>query len=540
MSIDETARLKLGVLADSQQMNPAELNGALQMLDALVDCYLLDQYVNTPPASPSDGDAYLLGGAPGGVWNDRAYKIAYCVDGGWQYAEPFNGLRAFVAATGAFIVYRDGAWTDWNSLISAHEVSLASAATCDLGAAGSLFVAVTGTTAITGLGSGANLLRFVRFSQSLTLTHNASSLILPGGANIVTAAGDSALFASDGSGNWRCRFYQRASGIPPVFSGITGSGAAVGSTSPSLTTPSLGAASASSLAVGGAAALFGSLRASFTPVSPSAYWDSATLDLQDGRGFAAGVGAGIVLEGNYSSTAGHVAAFAGLQARKANGTDGDATGSLDIWARSGNIRFLNGGTIDAGEMARFGSDSSFLVGTTANGGWSGYAKAETQHAGNGYALSGYGTSSTSKAMLLRIDNTASAFLHLFYGSSTNVGSITTNGSSTSFNTTSSFALKMAAAPLDAKDAIAGANMMRGRWIGQPDVEWVGGYADEMAALVPEGYKPSTTPGLAPHQQGYDPDGFDYTKWVPYLIAELQRLQGAVAALENRLAAAGIA
>jgi hypothetical protein len=235
MSIDQTARLKLGVLADSQEMTPPELNGALQLLDTLVDCYLLAQYVDTPPGSPSDGDAYLIGGAPTGGWTGYPYKIAYCVDGGWRFAEPFNGLRAFVAATGAFIVYQDGAWADWNGLISAHEVSVASAAMCDLGAAGSLFVCVTGTAAISSFGTAGNRLRFVRFADSLTVSHDAASLILPGAADMVTAPGDTAIFASDSSGNWRCAAYQRAHGGAALATNVTGSGSDVLSAAPVLT-----------------------------------------------------------------------------------------------------------------------------------------------------------------------------------------------------------------------------------------------------------------------------------------------------------------
>ena len=46
------------------------------------------------------------------------------------------------------------------------------------------------------------------------LTHNATSLILPGGANISTAAADTAIMVSEGSGNWRCLAYQRAVSAP--------------------------------------------------------------------------------------------------------------------------------------------------------------------------------------------------------------------------------------------------------------------------------------------------------------------------------------
>lgn len=91
---------------------------------------------------------------------------------------------------------------------------VASAATCDIGAAATDRVRITGTTTITSLGTSANRLRFVHFDNALTLTHNATSLILPTGANIVTAAGDAAIFSSDGSGNWRCLAYLKASNSP--------------------------------------------------------------------------------------------------------------------------------------------------------------------------------------------------------------------------------------------------------------------------------------------------------------------------------------
>jgi hypothetical protein len=94
---------------------------------------------------------------------------------------------------------------------------LASAATTDLGSATGTFVHVTGTTTITSLGTAPQgVRRVVRFAGALTLTHNATSLILPTGASITTAANDTAVFVSEGSGNWRCISYQRATGQPLV------------------------------------------------------------------------------------------------------------------------------------------------------------------------------------------------------------------------------------------------------------------------------------------------------------------------------------
>jgi hypothetical protein len=84
------------------------------------------------------------------------------------------------------------------------------AGTTDIGAATGNYVVVSGTNTITGLGAiQAGTRRTVEFSGVLLLTHNGTSLILPGGANITTAAGDCAEFISEGSGNWRCVNYQR-------------------------------------------------------------------------------------------------------------------------------------------------------------------------------------------------------------------------------------------------------------------------------------------------------------------------------------------
>lgn len=90
---------------------------------------------------------------------------------------------------------------------------IASASTTSIGAATGNTVHITGTTTITSFGTvAAGIERTLIFDGILTLTHNATSLILPTGANIITAAGDTARMMSEGSGNWRCLAYNRKSG----------------------------------------------------------------------------------------------------------------------------------------------------------------------------------------------------------------------------------------------------------------------------------------------------------------------------------------
>jgi hypothetical protein len=94
-----------------------------------------------------------------------------------------------------------------------NSVAVASAGTVDLGAQTGNFLIISGTTTITAFGTvSAGIWKVVRFSGALTLTHNGTSLILPGAANITTVAGDVACFLSEGSGNWRCVWYQPTDG----------------------------------------------------------------------------------------------------------------------------------------------------------------------------------------------------------------------------------------------------------------------------------------------------------------------------------------
>lgn len=112
----------------------------------------------------------------------------------------------------------------------AQGASIASASTTAIGAnTDGNYVHITGTTTITSFGTvAAGISRVVVFDGALTLTHNATSLILPGGANITTAAGDAAEFISEGSGNWRCTKYVSASGfIRFAFGGNVASAATV-------------------------------------------------------------------------------------------------------------------------------------------------------------------------------------------------------------------------------------------------------------------------------------------------------------------------
>lgn len=125
-------------------------------------------------------------------------------------------------------------------------VAVASAATADIGSANSNVISITGNVTITSLGNAAvGTRKQVRFFGNSTLTHNASTLILPGSANITPNVGDFAEFRSLGSSSWICSNYSRANGQPVVVVSVaqggtgvstsTGTGSVVKADSPTLT-----------------------------------------------------------------------------------------------------------------------------------------------------------------------------------------------------------------------------------------------------------------------------------------------------------------
>lgn len=91
---------------------------------------------------------------------------------------------------------------------------IASAATINLTTSTGDFVHVTGTTTITGITLALGAQRTVIFDAALTLTHGAA-LLLPGLANISTAAGDRMIVRGD-SGGVVVIEYQRANGLAVV------------------------------------------------------------------------------------------------------------------------------------------------------------------------------------------------------------------------------------------------------------------------------------------------------------------------------------
>lgn len=107
---DNSAILGLPYLLPSQAQKHVTHNEALRLLDILVQLSVEAMDAQTPPTVPTDGSAYILGGAPTGVWDGHAGQIAAFVEGGWQFLAPKPGWRAWDRALGEFRVWDGISW----------------------------------------------------------------------------------------------------------------------------------------------------------------------------------------------------------------------------------------------------------------------------------------------------------------------------------------------------------------------------------------------------------------------------------------------
>jgi hypothetical protein len=119
----------------------------------------------------------------------------------------------------AIVVGFDRAYADIQAIAAATgasttivEASVASAATTPIGSQSSQDILITGSNSISSFGTTYSGIKFIRFASALSLV-NGSSLVLPGGANITTVAGDTCIAIPIGNPatGWRIADYRRMS-----------------------------------------------------------------------------------------------------------------------------------------------------------------------------------------------------------------------------------------------------------------------------------------------------------------------------------------
>lgn len=106
----------LGLMVDAatgeSHANP--LRAFLRGVDGLTQCTVKQVGLNTPPASPADGDCYVVGTAPTGAWASQGNKFTRysTVAVAWEFFTPKQGWAVYDQATSTGSRYTGSSWTN--------------------------------------------------------------------------------------------------------------------------------------------------------------------------------------------------------------------------------------------------------------------------------------------------------------------------------------------------------------------------------------------------------------------------------------------
>ena len=109
---DVTANLNLPYLMAAQAQKHVTHNEALRALDAVVQLSVADRDLTAPPATPVDGDRYLVAPDATDGWTGKSGLIAAFQDNAWEFYAPVEGWLCWVADEDKLLVWSGADWNE--------------------------------------------------------------------------------------------------------------------------------------------------------------------------------------------------------------------------------------------------------------------------------------------------------------------------------------------------------------------------------------------------------------------------------------------
>lgn len=110
MTFPATARHALPLLSAGQAQKELAHNEALLIADFMMNPVAEQLGRNDPPATPLEGQAWIVGDAATGAWAGHAGQIACWTPGGWRFLAPFDGLHVWIRDQKLWGVRGQGGW----------------------------------------------------------------------------------------------------------------------------------------------------------------------------------------------------------------------------------------------------------------------------------------------------------------------------------------------------------------------------------------------------------------------------------------------
>lgn len=105
-----TANLGLPLIEAAQAQKHVTHNEALRRLDAIVHLAVKERPRADPPASPAEGERYIVAEGAAGTWTGHDNEIAAWQDGAWAFYAPVVGWRAWIVVESTEVYWSGSAW----------------------------------------------------------------------------------------------------------------------------------------------------------------------------------------------------------------------------------------------------------------------------------------------------------------------------------------------------------------------------------------------------------------------------------------------
>lgn len=94
-----SARFALPFLFAGQAQKEGHVNESLARIDAVLHPAIEDELAS-PPASPAEGQCWLVGASATGAWAGHSGALASFAGGNWLFVSPRDGMRVLNRASG--------------------------------------------------------------------------------------------------------------------------------------------------------------------------------------------------------------------------------------------------------------------------------------------------------------------------------------------------------------------------------------------------------------------------------------------------------
>jgi hypothetical protein len=119
----QTPRLGAPYIITSQSQKEVTHNMALNILDAFTQTAAETSTLSAPPASPLEGNLWLVSSGGTGSWLGHDNELTQFIGGAWQFYLPFEGMSVWLKDENLMTRYFSGQWQKGRVMASRLDIS---------------------------------------------------------------------------------------------------------------------------------------------------------------------------------------------------------------------------------------------------------------------------------------------------------------------------------------------------------------------------------------------------------------------------------